>query len=398
MLELDTTFSVSSFGEDEEGNLYLTDLGGSVQRLVFEETPLPPSISLSLDSPSDLALVGDDLVLEAVVANQGGTAGTAPLTLSIELPQGLYLERLDAVGWDCQTEGPDVTCLYELPLDAAMESRLRLRGLVGPEALPELESLATLQGAEIDPEASQATFRIPVLSGEDLPVSFAQLALGGGYRCILIVSNGSSKGWEGQARLRVGNAGVWATPVQVNGQELGPEGRFAISLDAKESRKYVLEGDAQLRPGYLELIAEAGFETSSLVVSFFYNLSGGDGLLDSTGSPPQPPSTRYRFAVERSATANTGLAWASFLDTSAFGITLQLYDRDGAALETRHLTYDGHLARFFTELFEDLPDEFVGLVEIRSERSLFLTVLRLEFSAPGARTFELTSSLPQRGY
>ena len=77
---------------------------------------------------------------------------------------------------------------------------------------------------------------------------------------------------------------------------------------------------------------------------------------------------------------------------------LQLYDTDGTLLQTRRLAYDGHLACFFTEVFENLPAEFVGLVEIQSEKSLFLTVLRLEFSASGGQTFELTSSLPERGY
>ncbi len=398
ILELDTPFSISSFGEDEEGNLYLTELGGTVQQLVFEETALPPSITLSLQSPSDLALVGDYLVLEAVVSNQGGSPSSAPVTLSSGLPEGFRLDRIEAPGWDCQTDGQALTCVHEDPLDPASESRVRLRALVSPEALPELASRVIVEGVEVDPEANQATQRMPVLRSGDLPLNFDQLALGDGYRCILIVSNVSERDWQGRARLRMGNDRVWSSPVRIDGQELGPGGQFQMVLDAKENRKYVLEGDQELQSGYLELRGEPGFPTTSLAVSFFYNLSGPTGLLDSTGSPSQPPSTRYLFGVERSATANTGFAWAPFLDTSDFGIMLQLYDTDGTLLQTRRLAYDGHLARFFTEVFENLPAEFVGLVEIQSEKSLFLTVLRLEFSASGGQTFELTSSLPERGY
>lgn len=52
---LDTDLAISSFGEDEDGELYVVSLGGSVSRLTSAtaEPPKPAALLLEVDTPSD---------------------------------------------------------------------------------------------------------------------------------------------------------------------------------------------------------------------------------------------------------------------------------------------------------------------------------------------------------
>ncbi len=51
---VDTPYSISSFGQDEAGDLYLVDLGGSVYRIVYQAHAVSTSISSSLMSSTDV--------------------------------------------------------------------------------------------------------------------------------------------------------------------------------------------------------------------------------------------------------------------------------------------------------------------------------------------------------
>jgi hypothetical protein len=72
-------------------------------------------------------------------------------------------------------------------------------------------------------------------------------------------------------------------------------------------------------------------------------------------------------------------------------VELTLLNQDGTVLETRDFDFEGHLAKFFSEVFSDVPSQFLGHVLVRSEYPIYLTVVRLETTPIG---FELTSTPP----
>jgi hypothetical protein len=224
---------------------------------------------------------------------------------------------------------------------------------------------------------------------------YSQLALGGGYDCIVIVSNLSESPWNGNAQLRQGINDPWSAPWTLtrNAQLATPnDSSFPIDLDPDETVKYVLGGDAAVRSGYISIDPEPGSETSDIAVSFFYNLEINQQLADSTGTPAGKPAREFVIPVEKSLAVNTGLAWASPDETFPFDITLRLFDQEGTLVEERIEKFSGHLAVFFTELFESIPDDFLGQLQIIAQRDLYLTILRLEFTPTG---FQLTSSPPE---
>ncbi|HYN09888.1 MAG TPA: PQQ-dependent sugar dehydrogenase [Vicinamibacterales bacterium] len=71
-LELDTTMSISSFGEDEAGEIYVVNLNGSVSRLM--STSPPCSISISPTTRNVVAAGGTGSVAVTVGAGCGWTA------------------------------------------------------------------------------------------------------------------------------------------------------------------------------------------------------------------------------------------------------------------------------------------------------------------------------------
>jgi len=70
-----------------------------------------------------------------------------------------------------------------------------------------------------------------------------------------------------------------------------------------------------------------------------------------------------------------------------------LYDSSGSQLQQKALAYSGHEARFVSELFENMPDGFLGRVQIESEQNIHLEVLRLDQTGSG---FQLTATPPDR--
>ncbi|MDA2929698.1 hypothetical protein MYX84_07095 [Acidobacteria bacterium AH-259-O06] len=222
-------------------------------------------------------------------------------------------------------------------------------------------------------------------------ITYPQLALGGGYKCILLVSNKKDFKWEGAIFLREGNDLAWSGNWSANGRDLTGFSSFSFTLPGKGSRKFILEGDSQLRAGYLELRGQSGFSTSDVVVSFFYNFILEGELVDSTGVLPASPDDEFVFPVEKDVKVNTGLAWVAWLPsifTSPFEIAFTLYDSEGNLVQKKSLEYQGHSALFFDEVFDNVPDSFRGMIIMQSQEWMYLTVLRLEFTSTG---FQLTS-------
>jgi Raf kinase inhibitor-like YbhB/YbcL family protein len=228
------------------------------------------------------------------------------------------------------------------------------------------------------------------------PLTIPQLALGGGYQCVLMINNKSAAEWIGTARLRRGNDLPWDTPWTLDGASKTGSTEFDLDLTAGSTTKFLIGGDSAARPGYLEIKGDPGMDTADLLVSFFYVLSNQSAvMMDSTGTPVQGPGTDFGFNVESGAHANTGFAFAPYSFKNAFNVRASLYDATGQLLKEKTLAFAGHRAEFFTETFSDvqLPANFVGTIRIHSEEAIYLTVLRLETTTTGV--FQLTSVPPQ---
>ena len=229
--------------------------------------------------------------------------------------------------------------------------------------------------------------------GSGAPLVYPQLALGGGYEVVLILTNKSSDPWSGTVALLQGDHSDWATDWSLQGAD-AQASHFQAVLPADGSRKYVLRGDASARPGFLVITADEGLSTSAVSTSFFYNFMDASALVDSTGVPPAPGGTAFAFPVEKTALVNTGLAWAAGDDGLDFDVRVSLYDSEGEFVAETTIAFQGHLARFFAGsdgLFPGVSDGFIGKVVIHSDEVIHVTVLRLELTDDG---FQLTSVPP----
>ena len=213
-----------------------------------------------------------------------------------------------------------------------------------------------------------------------------QLVLGGGYECVLIMTNESTVFASiVSLGLMQGNGEPWSGEWTANGQDGNDIDSYPIP--PRGTMKIRLAGDSVLRSGYLE-IAEP-----RLTVQFFYEYRQDGELIEVIGVSESDDSFNFIFPVERTPTANTGFAWArpSSQDASlgASPITLTLLDENGTVHEDpQKILYDGHLARFFDEVFTDVGMNFVGSVLIESLVPISLIAIR---QVTTDRGFQLTS-------
>ena len=210
-------------------------------------------------------------------------------------------------------------------------------------------------------------------------VPFPQLAVGGGYECVIIVTSKVQAPFEGDLILREGNGAEWSTPFQVNGQ---PSAGAAIdvNLPALGTAKYVLTGGATYRVGYLEVYGSGPHTGDDIAVAVFYNYHSGGHIVDSVGVPRSYQYLAQLFPVERSAAVDTAFAWARFGITPAFDVTLTLYNAQGTQVQQKTVAFEGHTAKFFSEVFDNVPNGFVGHVRATSPQAIAIAVLRLDLT------------------
>lgn len=90
VLELDTALNISAFGEDESGELYVVDRGGTVRRLADVNGPsLPPDLSPSRKSASTLTADPGETVTYTISLINLGRAVPGAAVLTDTVPSGL---------------------------------------------------------------------------------------------------------------------------------------------------------------------------------------------------------------------------------------------------------------------------------------------------------------------
>ena len=387
----DTALSISSFGVDEAGELYVVNHGGSIWKL--EGTVVMTDLEVS---KMDLGpfVVGTTGHYRLGVSNLGDAATTDTITITDEMPDPLQLLSAHGPGWSCETSIASLSCELESNLEPGQSRELSVAVLAGPGAVPQVVNTATVSSSEdSNPDNNSVGIATSVFEVGILPRRFAQFALGDIFQILFLVSNKSLTLWEGRGVLRQGDEAEWDSPWTVNGVDQTGSSHFEISLPPQGSRKFTLTGDTQVREGFFDLIGTDSSLNSQVAVSFFYQV-GNPALTDSIATFDTPPSKVLVFPVEKSSEADTGFAYAALDPGGAFNVSATLIDQAGIEIGTVTWIYSGHDALFFTELF-DFLENFTGSLRIESEVSLYLTVFRVEQSLGG---FQLTNVPPEMGY
>jgi hypothetical protein len=232
---------------------------------------------------------------------------------------------------------------------------------------------------------------VPAVSSSAL--TFAQVALGGGYEATLLVTNKKLSPWTGELRPYQGMNKVWATTWSVNGSDYTGRAAYPLSLAPKESVKVVIRGDGITKSGYLDLVSTGSNSSYEVAVSYFYGYYSGTQLQDTVGSPFSDYSKKWTVPVEIGFGIDTGLAWcpASRYNSTTYPITVQAYNTSGSLVLQTTVTFDGHKAQFVSQMLPTLPKTFSGQIYLEAAEYFHLEVLRLESTTSG---FQLTSSPP----
>jgi D-alanyl-D-alanine carboxypeptidase len=237
----------------------------------------------------------------------------------------------------------------------------------------------------------------------DTRYNFPQLALGGGYEAVVLITNRANHSWTGSFRPCQGFNSPWQGRWAVNGQDMTNKSSFAITISNMQSVKYRFTGDpSATRSGYLDIDQSSGDsgDASDIVLSYFYEYRNGDGSLADTVGGPITPSfgaggSGWGFTVEKSRTVSTGLAWCPTVRSAnmstTFNVSLTLYNESGAIVEQKRVTANGHQAQFFDQIFTGLPENFLGYLSIQSSIDIYMIALRYETTSTG---FQLTSTPP----
>jgi hypothetical protein len=230
--------------------------------------------------------------------------------------------------------------------------------------------------------------------------TWPQLALGGGYQAVILISNKKSTEWTGQFFPKQGHENAWAGAWRVNGQNYTGQASVNIVVPGYTTTRVVLTGDdaVPVQTGYLFMWGTGPSSAYDVSISYFYEYYRDGKLALSNGSIESAPHTTFYFPLEYSAGVNTAIAWAPEISTTPkeFNMTATLYLTDksgvGRPYASKTFPYSGHAAQFVTEIFPELSNaDFKGFLKLEAQYNVFLEVLRMDSTDSG---FLLTSTPP----
>ena len=237
-------------------------------------------------------------------------------------------------------------------------------------------------------------------------IAFPQIALGGApgegqFEVMFHVSSTMDEETSWTVRLfPTGNSRYessrWGAPWSYNDQDVPDRRSFSFTLLARGSRSFELTGSSEVTVGWMLIESsphpETGrkYSTNSLAVSLFLQWGEGDVVIGSTGMAqslgskeqiaiPIIRSTREfghqelfsALALEGdvSVTVDTGVAWLVYgvPQLGAADVVFTLFNEHGEEINRSTLRVDTgstHQARFVSEIFPDIPGEFVGTLRI----------------------------------
>jgi uncharacterized repeat protein (TIGR01451 family) len=148
-LELDTDLNISAFGEDENGELYVVDRGGSIRRLADVNGPAPPpDLTNSAKRPIPFAADPGETVTYTIALVNTGRAVTDTATLTDTVPNGLAYQQ----GSLSATDGT---------VDEGTAPTLQWQGTIGADTTVTITYRVSVTGAVSGSLVNQARLTAP---------------------------------------------------------------------------------------------------------------------------------------------------------------------------------------------------------------------------------------------
>jgi hypothetical protein len=197
------------------------------------------------------------------------------------------------------------------------------------------------------------------------PLYFAQFTDGGGYTTSLILMNTTASNETGALQIMDNNG----NPLVVNQVGEASGSSFRYSIPSNGIYRFQTDGSpAVWQTGWVRVIPDP--ETATPVGSGVFGYNPVNVLVTESGVPGASATTHARIYVDRSRNHNTGLAIAN-IESAPANIEIHAYQTDGvtaAGTSNNPLTLSahGHDSKFVEQFIADLPDEFTGILDIRS--------------------------------
>ena len=213
-------------------------------------------------------------------------------------------------------------------------------------------------------------------SAQGFTFYFPQIAVGGGWRSTIFISNATAAdGASGKISLATSAAGPFnANWFDENGNNVTGGGNvIEFRLGPGESRKYTTAGDTPLTVGYAMVTANA----SVLGTAMYSLLDGAGNIVTEAGVPMGIPLGKQAVFVDTTAGFRTGVAIAN-PNNNLLQIHLQLVTAGGQVLGevVRELPPFQHFALFTDELFPGAP-AMVGRLQFWCTNPMVAVALRM---------------------
>ena len=157
-----TSYGISTFGEDESGELYVADyFGGTVHRISAVGAEADLGISLTL-MPT-VTTTTSQATLRAVVGNAGPDRAASP-GLVIDLGTSVRVESVDAGSGQCSLTGRLLVCA-PAALDPGAEAAVSVVWRAFQPGTPGFTATVESEAHDPQPSNNQATAEATVLQG-----------------------------------------------------------------------------------------------------------------------------------------------------------------------------------------------------------------------------------------
>jgi hypothetical protein len=207
------------------------------------------------------------------------------------------------------------------------------------------------------------------------PVYFPHLVDGSGYTMTFLLLNTSDQTESGTLQL-LDSKGA---PLVVRYAAGIPGSSFRYSIPRRGAFRVQTDGwAAELSSGWARIIPDSGNPVPTGSAIFGYNPWGI--LVSESVVPASLPTSLARVFFDLRNNHNTGLAFAN-TSASSSTIALRAFQMDGitaagAGEQLLQLPANGHDARFADQFISGLPENFAGVLDIRSVDPFAVLALR----------------------
>ena len=230
--------------------------------------------------------------------------------------------------------------------------------------------------------------------------TYAELAVGGGYECIILVSNRTALEWRGAFYLYQGLDQPWSGTWLVDNALKQTQNSFLAIVPGNGTVKLRIKGDDVVRDGYLRMYGQFPTSTYDVTLTYCYQFYLEGKLIMSTNSvDSSSPHKSFYFPVEISPEAKTAMAWTPqeqylYPGTGNFLINFSLWRDDGSPVVNRPVQFDGHRSGYLQDFFPELAGaDLRGFAVLEAPTAFYLDVLRFD-SSPNGYGYVVTNTPP----